>query len=61
MKIGTLEGGDDLEALRNALNSWYVGVVALGQASHTPILPHFGHRGFSFHSSVVSLVCRFGS
>ena len=34
MKVGTVQGGDDLEAIRNAVNGWYFGVLALGQAGH---------------------------
>jgi hypothetical protein len=29
-----MRGGDDLEAIRNAVNGWYVGIVALGQAGY---------------------------
>jgi hypothetical protein len=29
-----MQGGDDLEAVRNIVNGWY-GVVALGQASRS--------------------------
>jgi len=31
-----MQGSDDLEAVRNIVNGWY-GVVALGQASRTPL------------------------
>jgi hypothetical protein len=27
--------GDDLEAIRNAMNGWYLGVGALRETSHT--------------------------
>ena len=35
MKVGTVQGGHDLEAIRDAVNGWYVGVVALRQAGHS--------------------------
>ena len=53
LEIGAMESGDDLEAIRDALNGWYVGVVALRQASHTRLaaigapqffVPLVGHR-----------------
>jgi hypothetical protein len=35
MKVGTILGGDDLEAIWNAVNSRYFRVVTLRQTSHT--------------------------
>jgi hypothetical protein len=32
MEIGGVQGGHDLEAIRNAVNRCYVGIVALRQA-----------------------------
>jgi nucleotide-binding universal stress UspA family protein len=29
-----VQGGDDFETIRNAVNRWHVAVVALGQAGH---------------------------
>jgi hypothetical protein len=34
MKVGAVQGSDDLETIRNAVNGWSVGVVALGQAGY---------------------------
>ena len=66
MKVGTVRGGHDLEAIRDAVNGWYVGVVTQRQAGHSrlaalgtpqsfvPIVDH-GRENKS-----TSLVCRFG-
>jgi hypothetical protein len=32
MKVGAKRGGDDLEAIRNDLSGWSIGIVALRQA-----------------------------
>ena len=59
-------GGHDLEAIRDAVNGWYVGVVALRQAGHSrfaalgapqSFVPIIGHGR---ENKSTSLVCRFG-
>ena len=66
MKVGTVRGGHDLEAIRDAVNGWYVGVVALRQAGHSrfaalgapqSFVPIIGHGR---ENKSTSLVCRFG-
>jgi hypothetical protein len=41
MEVGAVRGSDEPEAIRNAVNGWYVDVVALGQARLSdPVKPY---------------------
>ncbi len=66
MKVGTILGGDDLEAIWNDVNGRY-GAVTLRQTGHTRLATLGASQFFvplvniARNGKTVWLVCRFGS
>jgi len=53
MKVRTIQGGDDPEAIRNAVNGC-MSASSLWDKLAIPVLPQLGHRNLSFQSSVMA-------
>jgi hypothetical protein len=67
LEVGAILGGNNLEAIRHAVNGWYVAVVLLKQTGDTrlaalrapePFVPLIGHAR---EIKSMSLICRFGA